>query len=187
MFIAIVLLIFGLFSLARGDMVVYDNKADFLSATGASEAANFDDAGTVGTWNTTYSMWDMGTSFTLGNLTFSTITGWSMWVDDWTSRLAGNELAISDIEHLNVDINLGGEVHSFGFEFVEPEFDQNVNAPFVDSTFTVSLLSGGTNVDSFTFNAPNDQAAFFGVWSYPCPGSRPAWHSRSGSSRPEIA
>ena len=170
MFIAVMLLVFGLSGFARGDIIVFDNEAALLSATGATEVANFDDAGTVGVWNTTYSQWDMGTSFTLGDLTFSTITGESMWIDDWTSHLAGNELAISGLEHMDIVINLGGEVHSFGFEFVEPEYDQGVGAPFVDSTFTVSLLSGGTNVDSFTFNAPNDQAAFVGVWSTPVQG-----------------
>ena len=159
-FIAAALLSFGLSGLATGNITVFDDKTDFLSATGASEVADFDDT-TTG---------NKGTSFTLGNLTFSTITGWSMWVDNWTDRLAGNELAISDMEHLNVDIDLGGEVHSFGFEFVEPEFDPKVNATFVDSTFTVTLLSGATDVDSFTFNAPNDQAAFVGVWSYPDQG-----------------
>ena len=159
-FIAAALLVFGLSSFATGNISLFDDKTDFLSATGASEAADFDDT-TTG---------NKGTNFTLGSLTFKTITGWSMWVDDWTSHLTTNELAVSDKEHLNVNINLGGEVHSFGFEFVEPEFDPYVNGPFVDSTFTVSLLSGATNVDSFTFNVPNDQACFVGVWSYPDQG-----------------
>ena len=97
-----------------------------------------------------------------------------MWVKDLSSHLAGNELAISGMEHLDVDINLSGEVHSFGFEFVEPHYDpylyslmSNNSTPgyFTDSTFTVTLRSGGMDVDSFTFNAPDDQAAFVGVWS----------------------
>jgi len=174
MFIAVALLVFGLSSLARADITVFDDKPDFLNATGASEVANFDNVGPPGTWNATYSAWDMGTNFTLGSLTFSTITGYKMWVKDLTSHLGGNELAISGMEHLNVDINLGGEVYSFGFEFVEPHYDpylysltSDSSTPeyFTDSTFTVTLLSGGIDVDSFTFNAPDDQAYFVGVWS----------------------
>jgi hypothetical protein len=172
--IAVALLVVGLSGLSRGDIIVFDDKADFLSATRASEAANFDDVGPPATWNATYSAWNMGTSFTLGSLTFSSVGGYTMWVKDLTSHLAGNELAISGMEHLNVGINLGGEVHSFGFEFVEPHYDPylyslttNYSTPayFTDSTFTVTLLSGATNVGSFTFNAPDDEAYFVGVWS----------------------
>jgi hypothetical protein len=177
--IAAVLLVFGLSGLARGSIIVFDNEADFLTATGAAEVANFDNVGPPGSWHGPYSAYDMGTSFTLGSLTFSSIGGYKMWVKDLSSHLAGKELAISGLEHLNVDINLGGEVHSFGFEFVEPYYDPylyslttDYSTPkyFTDSTFEVSLLSGGTDVDSFTFNAPDDQAAFVGVWSYPDQG-----------------
>ena len=170
--IAVALLVFGISSLARGDITIFDNRTDFLSATGATEAANFDNVGPPGTWTPAHSAWDMGTSFTLGSLTFSSKDGYKMWVKDLSSDLAGNELAISGMEHLDVNINLGGEVHSFGFEFVEPHYDwylysltTNYSTPkyFTDSTFTVTLQSGGSDVDSFTFNAPDDQAAFVGV------------------------
>lgn len=159
---------------ARADLIIFADKADFLAATGAAEAANFDDVGPPGTWNATHSAWDMGTSFTLGSLTFRSVDGKTLWVKDLSPHLEGNELAINGLEHLNTDINLGGEVHSFGFEFVEPHYDpylysltSNYSTPdyFTDSTFTVTLLSGAATVDSFTFNAPNDQAAFVGVWS----------------------
>lgn len=173
-FIAAALFAFGLSSLSTGNIIVFDDKIDFLSATSASEAANFDDASTVGIWNSTYSMWDMGMSFTLGDLQFDSQSQ-GFWASNWTNRLDGLELAISDTEDMDVTvIGLGGNVFSFGFEFVEPEYDTLPwddqkpahNATFVDSTFEVSLLSGATDVDSFTFNAPNDQAAFVGVWSY---------------------
>jgi len=177
MLIAVALLVFGLSGLARGDMVVFSNKTDFLTATGATEAANFDNVGPPGTWHAGYSAWDMGTSFNLGSLTFN--SSMTMWVKDLSSHLAGNELAISGLENLDVNINLGGEVHSFGFEFVEPHYDPylyslttNYSTPgyFTDSTFTVTLRSGTANVDSFTFNGPDDQAVFVGVWTYPDQG-----------------
>ena len=179
LFIAVALLILGLSNLSRGDIFIFDNKTDFLTTTSANEVANFDNVGPPGTWNAPYSAWDMGTSFTLGSLTFSSVGDYTMWVKDLSSHLAGNELAISGMEHLNVSINLGGEVHSFGFEFVEPHNDPylyslttNNSTPeyFTDSTFMVTLLSGATPVDSFTINAPDDQAAFVGVWSTPSQG-----------------
>ena len=144
----------------QGSIVTFDDKAGFLTPTGAAKSADFDGIGTG----------NKGTSFSVGSLTFSSLNGYSLWVRDWTDRLDDEssdeaELAISGVENLDVNINLGGEVFSFGFEFVEPQFDANVNGPFVDSTFTVTLLSGATMVNSFSFNAPNDQAAFVGVWS----------------------
>ena len=169
-FIAVALLVLGVSGLARGDIVLFDNEAAFLSATGASEVADFHDAAPSGP--------GMGTSFTLGNLTFTSPTGFDLWIRDWTTRLDNEELAISGVENLDVGINLGGEVFSFGYEFVEPKNDPKLSgstapnnpADFVDSTFTVSLLSGAAPVDSFTYNVPNDQAAFVGVWSTPAQG-----------------
>ncbi len=84
---------------------------------------------------------------------------------DWTARNPGPDIAISDIENLN--IALGAPVYSLGFDFVEPEFDEGYG-PFIDSTFQVQLKRGGTLVDTFEFNVPNDTPTFVGVWSrYP--------------------
>jgi len=158
---------------AQADIVVFGNKTDFLNATGAAEMANFDDAPSTGSVVELrvvngLTMYRMDDTFSLGNLEFDTQSG-DFWVGNWTDRLSGLELAISDTEDMDVAvIGLGGNVFSLGFEFVEPETDWGRNAPtvpFTDSIFTVSLFSGVSAVDSFTFNAPNDQAAFVGVWS----------------------
>lgn len=147
---------FGFAGTARGDIMVFNNKVDFLAATGASETANFHNTA-VG---------NRGAGFTLGDLTFTTASG-DLWVRDWTALLDQEELAISGVEHLDVDVNFGSAVHSFGFEFVEPTSGTVNVTPdqVVDSTFTVSLFLGSTSVNSFTFNAPDDQTAFVGVWS----------------------
>jgi len=159
--VAVQVFVFGLSSVAIGDIIVFDDKAEFLSATGATEAANFDDS-VPGP-----GMYNMGYSITVGDLQFDSASR-EFWVGNWTDLLDGSELAISDNENMDVTvINLSGNVFSLGFEFVEPT-DGLVNVPpsaVVDSTFTVSLLSGATNVNSFTFNAPDDVAAFVGVWS----------------------
>jgi len=154
---------------AMADIVVFDDKADFLSATGATETANFNDR-VGGTYNATYDQWYMGYSFTIGDIQFDS-QSLGFWIGDWTTHLDGDELAISGNEDMDVTVvGLSGNVHSLGFEFVEPQTDPMVNGPFEDSTFTVTLLSGATTVDSFSFNVPNDQAAFVGVWSSPSQG-----------------
>ncbi|NQU20937.1 MAG: PEP-CTERM sorting domain-containing protein [Candidatus Nealsonbacteria bacterium] len=82
---------------------------------------------------------------------------------DLTAHIPGPDIGTSDVENINAD--LASPVLALGFDFVEPEFDPHINAPFVDSTFTVSLLLEAEVLDSFTFNAPNDTAAFVGVTS----------------------
>jgi hypothetical protein len=83
---------------------------------------------------------------------------------DFTLRLPGPDLGISDRENLNAD--LAASVFALGFDFAEPENDPNLgNAPPIDSSFLVTLLQGAIPVGTFTFNEPNDTAAFVGVWS----------------------
>ena len=72
-------------------------------------------------------------------------------------------MAINGKEEFDVDI--ASPIHSFGFDFVEPENDPNVNGPFfVDSTFTMDFYRLGSLVGTHTFTAPNDAASFVGVW-----------------------
>ncbi len=132
--------------------VTYSDKAAFLAATGATGAGL-----------PSLNPGAVGTSYTLGDLTFNAAN--TMFIQEWSARLAGSELAISGFEDLNVSISSPIELLAFGFDFVEPQFDPNVNAPFVDSTFSVTLLSGNVTVGSIEFNAPNDQAYFVGIRS----------------------
>ncbi len=145
-------------------LVTYTGKASFLAATGATSATGMlPELGTI--------PGGRDARQTVGSVTFS-ISAPSHWMDigaasfpeqDFTLRLPGPDLGISGSENLNVD--LASPVVALGFDFVEPRFDPHVNAPFVDSTFGVTLKSGGAIVGSFFFNAPNDTAAFVGVWS----------------------
>lgn len=145
-------------------------KTDFLAATGATDATGTGQLPNLGA---------SGTVLTLGDITFTTQPGHTIYVGtggatlytstghvpftDWTTLLTGPDIAISDTENLDVTVNTGFS-YSFGFDFVEPTTG-TVNGPFVDSIFTVTLLNGAASVGSFTFNAQNDQAAFVGVWS----------------------
>jgi len=138
---------------ARGDLIVFNDKAGFLSATGAAEVADFGDTATG----------IRGLLLNVGNLKFTSASG-NFEVKNWTGRLDRKELGVWSKEEFDADVSLG-EVHSFGFELVEPQFDPYVASTFVDSTFEVSLWSGGTLVASTTFSPPNDQAAFLGLWT----------------------
>ena len=136
---------------AQAAVTTYSNKALFLADTGASvTTAIYPDAG-QGPFN----------SFASGAVTISSPN--TFHFGPYTSRLTGGVISINDLEHLSVQWS--APVNSFGFDFVEPELDPLVNAPFVDSTFTIILRSGGLSVGSFQFNTPNDTAAFVGAWS----------------------
>jgi hypothetical protein len=146
-------------------LLIFNDRSTFLAATGASSATGpLPDVGFV------------PGAFTVGTVTFSiTAPSSALFIGtggafpgDWTTALPGADIAISDVENLNAD--LAAPVYSLGFDFNEPSLGgQATNTCFVavctDSTFLVTLLSGGSVVGSFTYNAPDDVAAFVGVWS----------------------
>lgn len=153
---AILLAFLSIPAISRGAIIVFDDKVDFMTATGATIAANVSAASPV---------YGSNSPVPIGNLTFSNPAQQKLWVGAWTSKLPGNDLAINDKENLDVAINTPAVAYSFGFDFVEPKLETTINGPFVDSTFAVSLYLGSTLVDSFTFERPNDQATFVGVWT----------------------
>jgi len=137
-----------------GAATFFSDKAAFLAATASTQAT------------TAYA--DHGAThlahLVSGSVTINEYDAASyFFTGAWTTRLPGNDLAITGKENLNVA--LAAPVRALGFDFVEPQHDPNVNAPFEESTFTVTFLNGATAVDSFTFNAPNDVAAFAGASS----------------------
>jgi hypothetical protein len=72
-------------------------------------------------------------------------------------------MKVNGLESFDVDIDT--PVNSFGFDFVEPEFAPFIGGIFIDSTFEITLLHGGSIIDSFEFTRPNDVATFVGVRS----------------------
>lgn len=140
-------------------VVIFDDKSAFLSRTGATNA----------TGPLPSIQFTQFAPTTVGSVTFFSPNGIYFGAEfelelDWTTLLPGNEIAINSFE--NMDVSFAAPVFSYGFDFVEPEFCcPNINAPFVDSTFNLALFSDTTPVGAFTFNAPNDIAAFVGVWT----------------------
>ncbi|MBX3631114.1 MAG: hypothetical protein KF908_14650 [Nitrosomonas sp.] len=130
---------------AQADFITFFDKSDFLSATGPLPNI----PGTLST-------------LTVGDITFMKVGVSILGFADFSPRFPGNELAMYDKEHL--DVILANHAFSFGFDFVEPQFNPNVNALFVESTFEVTLRNGFSSIFSFSFAAPNDIAYFVGVW-----------------------
>lgn len=137
---------------------VFTNRAEFAAASGATNAT-----GPIPNWG-----W-VTTNPVVGAVTFSRGTGTTrLYVGsgtalDYSARLAGNELAITGPENLAATFRT--PVRAAGFEIVEPEFDPNLDAPFIDSVFSVVLKNGSATVGVFQFSPPNDAAAFCGVTS----------------------
>ena len=146
-------------------LFTYTSEAAFLADTGATPATGpYPDLGS-------------GTPqpVTIGSITFSAEPPSSVVVGtaghgitDWTTLLPGNDIAVNDIEHVNIVSSV--PVFAMGFQFVEPSVGGSTTdtcfvATCTDSTFTVSLMNGSTLVDMFVFNAPDDVAAFVGAWS----------------------
>ena len=164
-------LVLGLFGFedASAAITVFNDKTTFLTTTGATSATGpLPNLGKIAG--------DAAASQTVGTVTF-TITPPSSELfigaagvggvpgSDWTLLNPGPDIAMSDIENLNVD--LAAPVLALGFDIVEPSFGPSVIAGtgFVDSTFSVTLKNGGVFVDSFQFNVPDDVIAFVGVSS----------------------
>jgi hypothetical protein len=144
--------------------VVYFDKAAYLNATGPLTVVSLPAIGPV---TSPKSIGPLTFSATLpSKLVFGCTSG------DGSSLLPGNELGLSDLETFQVAFP---PTREFGFDFVEPTgagingscTGTGCNWPTcTDTTFVVTLRLGGAFVDMFSFNAPDDQAAFVG-WLSP--------------------
>lgn len=149
----------------RAAIVTFNDQAAFVGATGATSATgplpNIGNTGGSATVNgVTFTRGPAATQLFIGAAGVGSIPG------DWTPLIAGNDIALSSPEDLDVDF--AGPVFSAGFDFVEPDSTSagpGCNAACSDSTFNVTLKLGAAVVDAFSFNAPDNVLAFIGVWS----------------------
>lgn len=136
---------------AAGATITYTSRATFLTATGATSATGaLPNSGAA-------------PSVTVGAITFSAVapTSTDIWLAAWTTRISGFDIAIQGVENFNAQS--ASLVTAMGFDFVEPQFDPNVNAAFLESTFSVAVYNGATLVDSVSFSRGNDSLQFFGI------------------------
>lgn len=144
-------------------LITYTNKASFQADTGATSATGaLPNAGGV------------VSPYLAGTVTFTTLSGGLYFgtggAPQWSSTLPGNDIAISGPESFRVGVPT--PVYSLGFDFFEPNLDGSVyangcDALCFDSTFLVTLTSGGIPIPgaSFNYNAPDATVAFVGVWT----------------------
>ena len=139
---------------AQAALQTFDNKAAFLTATSANSASGpLPDLGiqtpeqaTVG--SVTFSVAPGGDNFFIGA---NNVTG--LPSTDWYPPTPGNDIALG---HENLQVQTAQPVFALGFDFVEPNVTvQPWGGGPVDSTFEVVLYAGQTEVDRFTFNAPD--------------------------------
>jgi hypothetical protein len=141
---------------------IFDVKQDFLNQAAAADASGpLPDLG------------DVGTSVTIGAITFSlAVGGNTLFVGtggayeelaDWHPAMPGNDIAMG---YENLQVQFATPVYSFGFDFVEPNLTMS---PFdgvpVDSSFEIVMYRGSAEVGRVTFNAHDDVVGFVGVWS----------------------
>lgn len=111
--------------------------------------------------------------FDLGSVRLSTVATGGLHIGaasttptgDWTIFNPGNDIAISGVENLDVELTSLTPVYAVGFDFVEPARISECFAPCFDSTFEITVNGEGVVLGTFLFNAPNDTLAFWGVWS----------------------
>jgi hypothetical protein len=115
----------------------------------------------------------------VGDITFSTSSPSSLFIGgigaggppggDWTTRLPGSDIALSDVE--NLDIVSDHPIKAMGFDFVKPGHDDDYSPgdPSV-AHFQVTVKLGNVQLHSFEFSAPSpqipsDTASFVGIVS----------------------
>ncbi|MBI2759995.1 MAG: hypothetical protein HYX51_01035 [Chloroflexi bacterium] len=155
----------------EADPVQYSDRAAFLAATGATAEPAWPNLGRL--------PGDAAATYHLGRVTIGVAApSGGLWIGsggypsvgpDWTTLVAGNDLAIDGPENLNVVFDT--PMTAFGFDFAEPTAATVQYAPCspacpcANSTFRVTLLRLGTVVGMFDFSRPDNTAAFVGMFS----------------------
>lgn len=158
--------LFAQVRIANAEVVMYLDSLSFFVASGATDA--------------TGALPDLGAPTNLDSITLGSVTIQAprFGISDWDPNLPGAEIAISagagsaggGFWNEGIDVFFAAPVFSAGFDFLEPDYDDtNVglgcNTDCVDSTFEITLLSGATELATFTFLPTDGVASFFGVWS----------------------
>ncbi|CAG0952099.1 hypothetical protein PHYC_00254 [Phycisphaerales bacterium] len=148
---------------------VFSDRAAFLTASQAQAEPALPNLGRL--------PGDAAASFTIGHLTLTVSAPSSgLWIGsgnhplvgpDWTTLVAGNDIAIDGRENLNIDFD--APMTAFGFDFAEPTTATVLYppcsqlCPCANSVYHVVLRLNGAEVAAFDFNRPDDTAAFVGV------------------------
>jgi hypothetical protein len=143
---------------AAADTITFSSQAVFLSQTGAtvltlpnvSAAAN--------------------TITIPGELTIDNFsTGGFLSGSGTPFNIASNFLVKSGTESFDVlDVTVASPIYAFGFTLYEPTspaLQNGCNTTCVQSTFSITLLSGATTLGTFSVQPSDNVLNFYGFWS----------------------
>ena len=143
---------------AGAAIIVFDDRAAFIAASGAT-----------GIGPIPFGPASVST-LTVGDLTFQqSVAGTFNTSIDWSTLIGEDfDLAVNGVE--SFDISAAAPITALGFDFHEPStagpgLVDTCNAPCFDTDFSVALYLGATLVDTFAFNGPDDELFFVGVTS----------------------
>ena len=135
----------------------YNDEAGFDALAGTTISVPLPDADDVGVG-----------PYAVGPLTFTSNSGTLFFggTDHWSTLIAGEELAISGKEEFTLEI--AGGTTALSFLLHQPGTSTAIvdgcNAACVASTFSFSIYSGATLLDSFIQAPSFDLADFFGFY-----------------------
>ena len=135
----------------------YNDEAGFDALAGTTISVPLPDADDVGVG-----------PYAVGPLTFTSNSGALFFggTDHWSTLIAGEELAISGKEEFTLEI--AGGTTALSFLLHQPGTSTAIvdgcNAACVASTFSFSIYSGATLLDSFIQAPSFDLADFFGFY-----------------------
>lgn len=146
---------------AEGAVITFDDRATFLGSTAAVALSPLPVTPTAA-------------SLSADGITFTATAGGSTLNNalDFSTLIPGApDLAFNGVE--SMDVTSVQPLTAFGFDFHEPSestppgpsFPDTCNSICVDSTFTVTLFDGVSNVGAFSFNRPDDSLEFVGFIS----------------------
>jgi hypothetical protein len=182
-------------ALATTFQTFFDRNA-FLAAVGSTNSSLFLTANPASNIN--------GTSMGGGQISYDGSAN-AMQRGDFSSLLSGNEIAFSGVEQFVITAFSAG--YGIGIDMVEPHFTTatgpDAGVPWVQATYSVLAYSQNvtllgfdefgfpqfvvseTDVATFTFTPPDDQASFVGIWS-DTPFKSLKVHDLSGSGHDEL-
>ena len=137
---------------ASASVVAYNNTTNFVNATGATLAKLPSTA-------------NVALITVVGRLSIDHVGEGGMWSDAGLGPYFPNFLGASGAE--DFDITTLATTYAFGFSLYEPTStgEYGCNWSCAESTFSITLLSDGTVVDSFSVEPANNTFNFYGYWS----------------------
>jgi len=138
-------------SLLANNSIIYTDENQFLQTSGASLIVSFPDTKVINT-----------TSYVENGVTIAQANGLGNGINDYTTKLEGNELAVNGPEHINITFTK--DIRAFGIRLYDKN-SKDGSCPAADSKFDVTIKYDNIVIDTLHIDPPVDEYFFFGVIS----------------------